>query len=70
MNMSHLNHQILRICGKSIKLKLAVSSEQFYLKLKDELVKYGGLSKSLRPRQLLTSFMLGRVPLDLSMMPL
>lgn len=30
------------------------------LKLKEELVKYGGLSKSLIPRQLLMSFMVGR----------
>lgn len=32
-----------------------------YLKLKVELVKYGGLSKSLRFRQLLTSFMAEQV---------
>lgn len=41
-----------------------------HLKLKLELVKYGGLSKSLRFRQLLTSFMVGKVTLVLSMTPL
>lgn len=43
---------------------------RLYLKLKDELVKYGGLSKSLRFRQFLTSFMVGKVTLDVLRMPL
>lgn len=33
-------------------------------------MKYGGLSKSLIPRQLLTSLMLGREMFSASMMPL
>lgn len=41
-----------------------------HLKLKEELVKYGGLSKSGRFRQLLTSFMLGNVTLVLCRSPL
>lgn len=42
----------------------------YHLKLKDELVKYGGLSKSLRFRHFLTSFMLGKVTLDVLRIPL
>lgn len=45
-------------------------SASVYLKLKEELVKYGGLSKSRIPRQLRTSFMVGRVEFSLSMTPL
>lgn len=43
---------------------------EFYLKLKEELVKYGGLSKSLIPKQLLTSLMVGRDMLVLPTIPL
>lgn len=48
------------ICGQA----------EMYLKLKEELVKYGGLSNCLIPRQLLTSLMLGREMFSASMMPL
>lgn len=53
-----------------LELDWSLSRYLVHLKLKEELVKYGGLSKSLIPRQLLTSLMLGRETFSASMMPL